>query len=97
LADCPYKFTTITALGRLPTSVYFSKALRKACGDIFHVSISESINTGVAFLYKIGLEVAQNVKEEQSTISPSLTPHSINAKCKANVPLPTAKACSTWT
>ena len=50
------------------------------------LSYSESINTGVAFSYIIGLQLAANVRSEQNTVSPSFIPNSLIAKCIAEVP-----------
>ena len=47
-ALCPYRLTIIIALGRLPLFFASLSARSNAIGDIFQVSISESIKTGVA-------------------------------------------------
>ena len=83
---CPYKWTTITALGILLFLLASIKAFSKAIGDIFQLSGSESINTGIPFSYIIGLQLAANVKLEQKTTSPSFIPIHFNAKCIADVP-----------
>src|SRR5699024_5535941 len=69
LADCPYKFTITTAFGSLPFESYALNAFSKAAGDMFQLSKSESIKTGAAPRYKIGLALATNVNEEQNTMS----------------------------
>ena len=86
LAGVPYKCTITTAFG----FGYFSKAFFSASGSIFHVSLSQSINTGVAFWYIIGFAVAENVSDEQNTISPSFTSRAFNAICIAAVPADSA-------
>ena len=48
----------------------FFKANSKDLGHIFQEETSESINTGTACSYVIGLADAQKVKEEQTTSSP---------------------------
>ena len=47
---------------------------------------SESINTGSAPSYIIGLQLAAKVNDEQKTISPGFIPNSLIAKCIAEVP-----------
>jgi hypothetical protein len=63
LAGIPYRCTGIIALGFLPVSLILSLiAIRRRSGDIFHVSISLSINTGEAPRYLIGFAEATKVK-----------------------------------
>ena len=59
---------------------------------MFHVSGSLSMNTGVAFWYIIGFAVAENVKLEQNTMSPSFTSSALKAICIAAVPADNAAA-----
>ena len=56
--------------------------------------LSESINTGIAFSYTIGLQVAENVNEDTNTVSPCFTPASFKARCIAAVPALNAAASS---
>ncbi len=57
---------------------------------MFHVSRSESTNTGVAPRYVMGWEEAQKVNDCTSTSSPGLTPQAISARCTAAVPADSA-------
>ena len=51
----------------IPFTFKSSKAFFKAFGDILKLSGSASINTGIPPSYTIGLQLAQNVKDEQRT------------------------------
>ena len=83
----PYSATGTIALGFLPVLAILSLiASSSNSGSIFHVSRSESMNTGVAPRYVIGCEEAQNVKLCTSTSSPGPTPHANSARCTAAVP-----------
>src|SRR5699024_3255150 len=84
-ALCPYRFTTITAFGNFPCFSASCKARSNACGDIFHVSISESMRTGVAPWYRIGFALATNVSDEQNTVSTGPTSRKLNHRSIAAV------------
>ena len=79
------------ALGFLPVFAMRSFiASSSSCGSMFHVSSSESTNTGVAPRYVTGWDDAQNVKLWTSTSSPGPTPHASSARCTAAVPAESA-------
>ena len=72
--------------GKTTLALAFSKAL----GHILYDSYSESINTGIAPWYIIGLQLAEKVNVEQNTISFSFIFKLFRAKCIAAVPLDSA-------
>ena len=61
-------------------------AFSRSSGSIFHVVLSESIKTGFAPRYVIGLDEAQNVNDCTQTSSPAFTPQATRARCIAAVP-----------
>ena len=79
------------ALGFFPVLAMRSLiAVSSRSGSIFHVSASESTNTGVAPRYVTGWLDAQNVNDCTSTSSPGPTPQAIRARCTAAVPADSA-------
>ena len=59
---------------------------------MFQLAASQSMNTGRAPQYVIALALAEKVSDEHTTSSPSSTPTSIRARCRAAVPEESAAA-----
>ena len=53
---------------------------------MFQVPGSESMNTGRALQYRIGLQLPTKVSDEQNTVSPGCTPSSSRPRWMAAVP-----------
>ena len=68
------------------TAGYSAKALSRAAGSIFQVSLSASMNIGSPPSYITALAVAEKVMSLTSTLSPRFTPASFTARCSAAVP-----------